>query len=240
MRMSYYYLYLAVLASLGLLASVAAGFFGWSTHLMLALLTAFVVVALHTLVIMFLLISGRLLREGHENCGLPAEYLARSNAFWKERGGFYLALLGASSIVAAGVLGYSKHAFSIPSEVHLLVGLFAAAVTLYAIPIELSALRNVEGLLDEVRETLDREDRERAARGEAPVGSEHEPYKDSPKAIAVFVLVVPLLVYFYKTLIVWGGDFDQVSVHPWFEISVVGLVMLVRAQRTQGRAATHE
>ena len=233
MRMSTYYMSLLTLAVVGLLATATAGMLAWSSHLMLGLITAFVVVGLHSLVILFMLICSRLLREGIENCGLSPDYLKRSNDFFRERGGFFLALAGAFSIVTAGVLGYSKHAFEIPVVVHMSAGFIAMLITFIAIPIELQALRNAEDLLDEARELLDREDEIRAKRGEAPVGADHKPYKDSPRAIAAFVLLVPVLIYFYQVLIVWGSDFSKVSVHPWMEISAIGLLMLVFAKRTE-------
>jgi hypothetical protein len=187
-------------------------------------------------VILFMLISSRLLREGHENCGLSPEYMQRSNDFFRERGGFVLVLGGALSIVVAGVLGYTERAFSIPSEVHLVMGLVAMLLTFVAAPVELSALRKAEALLDEAREVLDREDAARAARGEGPVDSDHQPYKDSPKGIATFLLVAPLLVYFYRALIVWRGEFSLVSLHPWVELSLVGLVLFIRAVRAERQA----
>ena len=236
MRMSHYYLSLMVLAVGGLLATATAGLLGSELHLTIALGTALVVVGLHSLVILFMLISSRLLREGHENCGLSPEYMQRSNDFFRERGGFFLVLGGAFSIVVAGVLGYTERAFSIPAEVHLLMGLVAMVLTFLAVPVELRALRKAEALLDEARVVLDREDAARAARGEAPVDSEHQPYKDSPKGIAAFLLVAPLLVYFYRALIVWRGDFGAVSPHPWVELSLVGLVLLIRAVRSEQRA----
>lgn len=240
MRMSHYYISLMVLAVGGLLTTATAGLMGASIHLTVALGTAMVVVGMHSLVILFMLISSRLLREGHENCGLSPTYLKRSNDFFRERGGFFLALAGAFSIVTAGVLGYSERAFELPAVVHLVVGLIAMLLTFIAIPIELKALHNAEALLDEARQILDREDEQRAARGEPPVGSDHQPYKDSPKAVATFVLIAPLLVYGYRGLIVWRGDFGRVGLHPWIEISAVGLAMLIFAYRNDKRDAPTE
>ncbi len=233
MRMSHYYYSLLVLATGGLLATAAAGMMGSSIHLTVALATAMVVVGLHSLVILFVLIASRLLREGHENCGLSPEYLSRSNDFFREKRGFFLALAGAFSIVTAGVLGYAERAFGFPPEVHLLVGLSAMVITFLAVPQELKTLHRVEALLDEAKQFLDREDEKRAALGEAPAGADHQPYKDSPKAVATFVIVAPVLVYIYRGLIVWRGDFERVSVHPWIEIAAVGLVMLFAAFRAE-------
>lgn len=223
--MSHYFLSLAVLAVGGLLASALAGVIGWEHHLSVALPTAIVVVGLHSLVILFVLIGGRLLREGISNCGLDPAYLQRNNAYFKNRRGLFLSLGGAFSIVAAGVLGYSERAFSLPAEVHLLAGLAAAGLTLAAIPNEYRALRTIEALLDEARETLAAEDRRRAAEGLGPVDEAHVPYRDSQSHIGLFLLIVPWLVYLYRALIVWRGRFERVDIHPWLEISLVGLVV---------------
>ena len=225
MRMSHYFLSLAVLAVVGLLASALAGVAGWDLHLWIALPTAIVVVGMHSLVILFVLIGGRLLREGIQNCGLDPGFLQRNNAYFKRLSGLFLTIGGAFSIVAAGVLGYAERAFSLPPEVHLLAGLGAAALTFVAIPNEYAALRTVEGLLDETRETLAEEDRKRAAQGLGPVDEAHVPYRDSQAHIGLFLVIAPLLVYLYRALIVWRGRFERVDVHPWLEISLVGLVV---------------
>jgi len=239
MRMSHYFLSLAVLAVGGLLASALAGVLGWEHHLSVALPTAIVVVGLHSLVILFVLIGGRLLREGISNCGLDPAYLQRNNAFFKRSKGLFLSLGGAFSIVAAGVLGYSERAFSIPSEVHLLVGLGAALVAFLPLPHEYRALRTIEGLLDEAREALAAEDRRRAAEGLGPVDEAHVPYRDSQSHIGLFLLIAPWLVYLYRALIVWRGRFERVDVRPWLAISLVGLVVWFlgwRKERGGGQA----
>jgi len=225
MRMSHYFLSLAVLAVGGLLATALAGVAGWDLHLWIALPTAIVVVGLHSLVILFVLIGGRLLREAINNCGLDPGFLARNNAYFKSVSGLFLTIGGALSIVAAGVLGYAERAFSIPPEVHLLVGIGAAVITLLALPREYRALRTVEALLDETRETLAAEDLNRAAEGLGPVDEGHVPYRDSQSHIGLFLVIAPVLVYLYRALIVWRGRFDRVDVHPWLEISIVGLVI---------------
>jgi hypothetical protein len=231
MRMSHYYLSLLVLSVLGLLASAIGGVLGADWHLMVALPTAMLVVGLHSLVILFVLIGSRLMREGVNNCGLSEDNLDRSNAYFKQVTGLFLSLGGAFSVVAAGVLGYGHRAFGFPPEVHLLAGLLAAFLTFAAIPFEWASLRLVEGLLDQTRETLDAIDRERADQGLGPVDEEHVPEKDSPSQIGLFIAIAPLCIYLYQVLIVWRADFERVSLHPWMEVSVVGFWLWFRGRQ---------
>lgn len=225
MRMSQYYLSLLALSLGGLVLTALAGILRWSWHLSVALPTAMLVVALHSLTILFVLIGSRLLREAINNCGLSAEYLVRSNAYFRRVSGLFLSLGGAFSITAAGVLGYGERAFELPAWVHLAVGLFAALLTLVAIPFEYRSLRTVERLLDEMRESLDEEDQRRAAEGLGPVDEGHVPQRDTRAQTGLFIALAPWCVYLYQLLIVWRGSFDEVSLHPWIEISAVGWVI---------------
>ncbi len=235
MRMSQYYLSLLSFALLGLAATALAGVSGSGHHLTIALPTALVVVGLHSSVILFALIGSRLMREAANNCGLSADYLDRSNAYFRRVSGLFLSLGGAFSIVAAAVLGYGNRAFGLPPEVHLLVGIGAAALTLISIPYEYATLKSVERLLDQSRAALEAQDQARAAQGLEPVDADCVPQKDSPVQIAIFVTMAPLMAYLYRGLIVWQGRFDQVSVHPWIEIAAVGLVLWIRARRRASR-----
>lgn len=232
MRMSHYYLSLLVLSVGGLIVTALGGILGWSWHLSAALPTAAVVVGMHSLVIMFVLIGSRLLREASNNCGLGPEFLEASNLYFKRRHGLFLSLGGAFTIVAAAVLGYGNRAFNLPDDVHLIAGLLAAATTFVSIPFEYQTLKRVEGLLDRTRETLTEEDRRRAAQGLGPVDEGHVPHKDSRAHTAMFIVIAPWCVYLYQLLIVWRGRLDAVSLHPWIEISIVGFVLWLRARRS--------
>jgi hypothetical protein len=231
MRMSQYYLSLLVLSILGLVATALGGVLHRPWHLSLALPTAMLVVGMHSLVIVFVMIGGRLLREASNNCGLSHEYLEQSNVFFKDRTGLFFCVAGAFSIVIAAVLGYGNRAFGLAPDVHLIAGVLAGMVSLAAAPFELKALQRTEALLDTTRETLDTEDRDRAARGLGPVDERHIAYKDSKAHIALFIVIAPWLIYLYQVLIVWQGDFGRVSLHPWVEASAVGLILWIRAKR---------
>lgn len=238
MRMSHYYYSLMVLSIGGLLATSIAGVMGSSLHLGLAIVTAMIVVGMHSLVILFVLICSRVLREGQRYCGLGADYLERSNDFFRDRSGFYLALMGAFAIVAAGVLGYAERGFGLPPGVHLAAGLGAMLLTFFAVPRELVTLRTAERLLDEARQELDEVDRERAARGQVPVDAEHVPEQDSLTRTGLSIMIAPILVYLYRVVIVAHGDLTRVSPLLPAAVSLVGLGVWLVGRRRDGRQGT--
>jgi len=231
MRATHYYIVLMVLSVLGLLVSGVAGILRFEAHLLIALPTAMTVVAAHSLVILFVLICSRVMREAIQNCGLSEDLLGRSNEFFRRASGFGLALLGAFSIVAAGVLGYSERAFGFPVEVHIVAGIVAACLTFIAIPFELQTLAHVGQLYDEVASALARDDAARAERGLPPVDSQVPKQRDSLATTGLFIVIAPWLVYLYLVLIVWQARFDRVSLHPWLEISAAGLVVWLLGRR---------
>ena len=233
MRMSHYYYSLMVLSIGGLLATSIAGVMGSSLHLGLAIATAMIVVGMHSLVILFVLICSRVLREGQRYCGLGEDYLVRSNDFFRDRSGFYLALLGAFSIVAAGVLGYAERGFGLPTGLHLGAGLGAMLLTFFAVPREIATLHAAERLLDEARRDLDQVDRERAARGQAPVDADHEPERDSLARTGLSIMTAPALVYLYRVVIVEHGDLARVNPLLPAAVSLVGLGVWIAGRRRE-------
>ena len=225
MRMWKYFVLGASLLAAALFATVVAGLLHEprsERHLWIGLFTVVLGVGVHTLVILFMLVTGRVLREAMRARQLGPEYLARLNEFFARRSAYPLAVLGAFTLVAAGVLGMSARGFGISPAWHMLLGLAAAGVNLWALQQEYRALRHNQGLVDEVADELDRIDRETPP---PPV----DPAADGdPRAVPRFGLTLAIgawLPYLYWVLITWRGDFARVSVHPWLEASLAGLAL---------------
>ncbi len=224
MRMWKYFVLGASLLAAALLATVVAGLSHEARserHLWIGLFTVVLGVGVHTLVILFMLVTGRVLREAMRARRLGPEFLARLNEFFARRSAYPLAVLGAFSLVAAGVLGMSARGFGISPAWHMLLGLAAAAVNLWALQQEYRALRLNQGLVDEVAGELDRIDRETPPALDPAAGGD-------PRAVARFGLTLFVgawLPYLYWALITWRGDFARVSVHPWLEASLAGLAL---------------
>lgn len=224
MRMWKYFVLGASLLALALLATVVAGLLhdGSSRHLWIGLFTVVLGVGVHTLVILFMLVTGRVLREAMRARKLSPEFLIRLNEFFARRSAYPLAALGASSLVAAGVLGMSARGFGISPAWHMLIGLAAAGLNLWALQEEYRALRRNQRLVDDAAAELDALDR---ATPPPPV----DPAEGGdPRAVPRFGLTLAVgawLPYLYWALITWRGDFSRVSVHPWLEVSIAGLVL---------------
>jgi len=230
MRMWQYFAAAALLLAPALLATLVTGLLHTEgeRHLWTALFTATLGIAVHTLVILFMLVTGRILREAMRARALGPEWLAELNRFFAERRAYPLSVLGAFSLVAAGVLGMSVRGFGISPIWHMLVGVTAVFVNLWALTEEYRSLRVNQRLVDRVAGELDRIDREAAERGEPPPGATPTPEAGDPGAVARFgltLLVGSWLPYLYWALIPWRGDFSRVSLHPWIEGSAVGLVL---------------
>jgi hypothetical protein len=226
MRMWKYFALGALLLAAALLATLGSGMLHVQrspAHLWIGLFTAILGVGVHTLVILFVLVTGRVLREAMRARQLAPRFLEELNAFFAQKSAYPLAVLGAFTLVAAGVLGMSARGFGISPFWHMLTGLAAIAVNLWALQQEYRVLRRNQHLIDEVAGELDRIDRETPPAA-LPASS---PQGDA-RAVARFGLTLFVgawLPYLYWVLITWRGDFARVSIHPWIEASLLGLAL---------------
>jgi hypothetical protein len=239
MRMVHYFAACAALVIPALLWTAWTGFAGGGeSHVGAGLFAAVLAVLAHTLVILFVLVTGRVLKEAMATRPLPAQFLAELNEFFGRKQAYPAALLGASATAAAAVLGYAHRGFGTPTWLHAAAGLGAIAVNVASIRLELRALRENRALVDRAAAELDRLDREgRAPSGAAAQGDAAEPY--DPARVRRWGLIVAASAWFpylYWSLIVWRGDFARVSLHPWIEGSALGLAVWWIARR-EARAA---
>jgi hypothetical protein len=233
MRMVHYFGAAALLLLAGLAWTVASGLThdGSSSHFSAGLVTSILAVATHTLVILFMIVTGRVLKEAMRTRPLGPEFLAELNRFFARKSAYPLAIFASLSAVAAAVLGHAARGFGISPAWHYAAAITALVLNLWALQRELLSLRENQALLDHAATTLDRIDRELARQGE-PTPPE-EPA--DPATIARWGLVVAISAWFpylYWALIVWKGQFAKVSLHPWLEGSVVGLFVWLAARRT--------
>jgi hypothetical protein len=232
MRMVHYFLAGVLLLVPALFWTLLTGLVhapGSEVHFWAGLLTAALGVGVHTLVILFALITGRVLREAMRARPLGGEFLAELNQFFARRRAYPLAILSAFSIVAAGVLGHAARGFGISPVWHWLAGAAAVAINLWALREELAILRANQALVDRVATALDDLDRELGTPAPPPL-------PDAP-TVAKWSLACALgawFPYFYWVLIEYRGDFSRVSLHPWAEASALAFAFWLLALR-EGR-----
>ena len=236
MRMMHYFGALALLALAALLGSAWTGFrFLGEAHVAWGLFTAVLVSAAHVLLILFMIVTGRVLKEAMRVRRLDGEFLAELNVFFARKKAYPVAFVAASVVVAAAVLGYAHKGFGTPAPVHWIAGLAGIAVNLWAIPIELRALRENQGLIDRAAAELDRIDRaERTERAQVATEGAETVETYDPRGMIQWGLAVAAgawFPYLYWAIAVWHGDFARVSLHPWIEISVFGLAVWWIARR---------
>lgn len=210
MRMVHYFAAMGLVLVPALLLTAASGiwFQGTVTHLSLGLFTAVCAVATHTLMIVFMIVTGRVLKAATKSRRLPGEYLTELNEFFARKSSYPAAVLAATAIVATGVLGYAQRGFGISPTVHMLVGLAATVLNLWALSVELQTLRANQSLLDRTARELDRLD----ASGEAPVeDGEIDPVRFSPSIRWLFASAACWGPYLYWGLVVWKGDFERLA-----------------------------
>lgn len=234
MRMRHYFTALALVVVPALLWTLWSGLNGSPDHLKIGLCAAVLATLTHTLLILFMILTGRILREAMKARPLGDQYLAELNEFFANKRAYPLAIIAVAVVAAAAVLGYGNRAFGLSPAVHMLAGLTAVFVNMIVIPMEYRALRENQSLIDRVASRLDQLDRELTARGELPGPEPYDPATIVKAGLAVgFGGWMP---YLYWVFVEWRGDFGQVSIHPWVEISVTGFFVAFLAMRE--RAAT--
>lgn len=243
MRMVHYFGALAVLVIPALVWTAWTGASGSPSHLGVGLFGAVFTVAAHSLLILFMIVTGRVLKEAMRARPLPPQFLDELNTFFAKKTAYPVALLAVLSIVAAAVLGYAHRGFGVSPVVHWTLGIAALVFNLFAIPLEYRALLANQDLLDRAAGELDRIDREHLQpRAQAERTLEEESY--DPRSAARWGLVVAVSAWFpflYWLLIVWKGHVARMDVHPWIEISALfslfGLVVwrMARRERTEAR-----
>jgi len=235
MRMVHYFTGLAALVIPALAWTAWTGFAGGGeVHVGWGLFAAVYTAAVHTLLILFVLVTGRVLKEAMLARPLGPGFLAELNEFFARKKAYPFAVLAATATAAAAVLGFAPHGFGMPVWIHWAAGLGAIGLNLWAIPNEHRALRENQALIDRAARELDRLDREREAA--APPGArlaEEVPVHD-PARTARFGLILAVSAWFpylYWALVVWRGDFARVSLHPWIEGSLFGLALFLVGAR---------
>lgn len=226
MRMTHYFLGFASLLVLALGFTAWTGITGSESHLSAGLIASVFAVGTHSLVIMFMLVTGRILREAMRVRGLSSKFLEELNAFFSDRRAYPAAGLSCAFIVTAAVLGYGNYSFKIHPSVHMLTALGALFFNFYALTLEVQVLRANQRLLDRVNAELAASD----ARGEGPLAGP-SPGVVSPMPWGPTLAAGAWLPYLYWGLFTWRGDFSKVSLHPWIELSGVGFLLIILSVR---------
>jgi len=242
MRMVHYFAALAVLVAPALVWTAVSGLVGAPSHVGVGLFSAIFAVAVHSLLILFMIVTGRVLKEAMLARPLSPRFLAELNAFFARKTAYPAALLAVLAITAAAVLGFAHRAFDFTPAVHWIAGILALVFNLWAIAIEYRALRANQDLIDRVALELDRIDSERASSAAAPgVDDAYDPARAA--RLGLVVAVSAWFPFLYWALIVWKGHFARMDLHPWLEISALaslfGLCVWrnARGERRDSRAS---
>lgn len=242
MRMFHYLLGASLVAGPLLLGAAVLGIFGYPEwHLRVALVAAILCIGLHSLFIMFMIVTGRILKEAVASRDLSQSFLDELNEFFARKSAYPAAVFAAMGIVGAGVLGYGALGLGLPPALHWLAGLAALTFNLWALPVELRTLKDNQGLVDRAAAELDSLDAAIVAGG----GELPQDEEISAERIAYWAGIVSFSIwmpYFYWVMVVWRGDFSKASVHPWLEISGLALLVWFLARReiaARGPTAEH-
>ena len=208
MRMVHYYWALALVLAPALLGTLATGIWhdGTQRHLALGLFTAILCVAAQTLLILFMIVTGRVLKAAMQARSLGPEFLAELNDFFAKKKAYPFAILGATLAVATAVLGHGQF-IGVPTWVHFLVGLIAVIFNLYSIPVAARTLRANQALLDRASRELDRLDQE----GVPPLEDSDEiAWAYGHRTRWIIYALSAWLPYAYWVFVVWRGDASRV------------------------------
>jgi len=208
MRMVHYYLGFAVLVAPALLATLFLGIFhdGTLKHTYAGLFTSIGCVALNTLFIMFMIVTGRVLKVAMKARPLGPEALAELNQFFARKAAYPMAILAASLAAATAVLGHGRF-IGIPIAVHMVLGLITVIVNLLGIPACARVLGDNQRLLDRVARELDRLD---LIEGPPPEEAAAIDWRYGPRTRWIIFALSAWLPYLYWALVVWRGDFARV------------------------------
>lgn len=209
MRMVHYYLALAFVLAPCLLATLFSGAFqdGSERHLLVSFFTAVLCVATQTILILFMIVSGRVLKAAMRSRRLEGKFLAELNDFFAHRRAYPLAIFAAFAATAAAVLGYGRF-IGVPPAVHMLVGLAAVLLNLFALGAGTRTLRLHQGLMDRAAAELDRLDRIGAPIDEAAAAI---PWAYPARTRWLVFALSAWAPYLYWALIEWRGDFARVA-----------------------------
>jgi hypothetical protein len=188
----------------------------------------------NTLLILFMILTGRILREAVRARDLSQEFLDELNDFFSRKAAYPAAIFAAFSIVVAGVMGYAGQEFGLNPWVHGAVGVLALTLNLGVMPLELSTLRANQVLVDRAAAELNRIDHELEAAGELPADEPVGP--ETIRRGAWIVAISAWMPWAYWGAVEHRGDFGKTSLHPWIEVSLLAVVVALMA----GRAARDE
>ncbi len=242
MRMLHYFGAVAALCVPALFLTTVAGLLGWPNHLMIGLVTAVLVVGTHTLLILFMIVTGRVLKAAMASRPLSGSFLEQLNEFFARRQAYPVAILAAFLTVATAVLGYSQRGFDLSPAIHLLAGVATVAVNLFALGIEYRALADNQDLLDRAAAELDRIDHEHPELARDS-GVDEEVDAATLERWGLVLMVSAWMPWAYWAVVEHRGDFAGTSIHPWLEGSLLGLLVwwLARRERQRGElAAGHD